>query len=198
MEINRTVFGSFPVLETKRLLLRAMHPDDAPEIWAMRASGRVNQFIARPAMNTQEQAEALVARTIAAFQQQQGIGWAGVLKENTALIGTCGFNSIDYPNLRAEIGGEPAVAQWGRNIALEAVAAIIQFGFDTLRLHSIEAKVAPGNRGAIALLQHLGFLKEAQSAIAYGLTGSFRIWRCIASSVDRQQAYHGKLVFPGL
>lgn len=173
MEINRTVFGSFPVLETKRLLLRAISPGDAPAIWAMRASGRVNQFIARPAMNTQEQAEALVARTLAAFQQQEGIGWAGVLKESAAFIGTCGFNSIDYPNLRAEIGGELAVAQWGRNIALEAVTAIIRFGFDTLHLHSIEAKVSPGNRGAIALLQHLGFLKEAHFRDRVWFNGQF-------------------------
>jgi len=161
MEINRAVFSHFPVLETRRLLLRGIGPADVQEIWAMRASGRVNQFIARNPMETFDQAEALVARTMAAFEEQQGIGWAGVLKANGAMIGTCGFNSIDYPNLRAEIGGELAVAQWGTHMALEAVAAILQFGWEAMGLHSVEAKVAPANRGAIALLEHLGFSKEA-------------------------------------
>ncbi|WP_118974051.1 GNAT family N-acetyltransferase [Taibaiella koreensis] len=173
MEINKAVFGTFPVLETRRILLREIRPADASAIRAMRASGRVNQFIAREAMATQEQAEVLVVRTIAAFEQQQGIGWAGELKDHGAMIGTCGFNSIDYPNLRAEIGGELAVAQWGRQIALEAVSAIIQFGMETMRLHSIEAKVSPANRGAIALLSHLGFRKEAHFRERIWFNGSF-------------------------
>lgn len=173
MEINRAIFSAFPVLETRRLLLRGIAPSDAPEIRAMRASGRVNQFIAREAMETQEQAEALVTRTMAAFEQQQGIGWAGVLKENGAMIGTCGFNSIDYPNLRAEIGGELAVAQWGRHIALEAVSAIVAFGFETMQLHSIEAKVSPDNKGAIALLEYLAFRKEAHFKDRIRFNGAF-------------------------
>lgn len=63
--------------------------------------------------------------------------------------------------MRAEIGGELSVNYWGKNIALEAVSAIVQFGFDTLGLHTIEAKVSPDNRGAIYLLEQIGFVKEA-------------------------------------
>ena len=51
--------------------------------------------------------------------------------------------------------------EWGKNIAYEAVSAIVNFGFDEFQLHSIEAKVSPENRGAIYLLESLGFEKEA-------------------------------------
>ena len=37
----------------------------------------------------------------------------------------------------------------------------MNFGFEQFHLHSIEAKVSPENRGAIYLLESLGFKKEA-------------------------------------
>ena len=44
---------------------------------------------------------------------------------------------------------------------MEAVQAIITFGFEKMNLHAIEALVSPENRGAIFLLETLGFEKEA-------------------------------------
>ena len=161
MKINEQVFDEFPVLTTNRLRLRAITAEDAAALFAMRSNGRINQFIARDNMIDPEAAARLAEKTIAAYHNRQGIGWAGMLRENKELIGTCGFNRIDYPNLRAEIGGELSVDYWGKNIALEAVGAIVQFGFDTMNLHTIEAKVAPDNRGAVFLLEKIGFKKEA-------------------------------------
>lgn len=129
----------------------------------MRASGRVNSFIARNNMQNKEDAISLAERTIDAYNNKQAIGWAGILRENQEIIGTCGFNMIDTYNLRAEIGGEMATEYWGKNIAIEAVEAIIQFGLNTMNLHSIEAKVSPQNRSAIYLMEKLGFVKEAHS-----------------------------------
>jgi ribosomal-protein-alanine N-acetyltransferase len=161
MEINKNVFDKFPVLQTRRLTLRDIRITDAPQIFGMRSSGRVNRFIARQDMDDMQAAVALAEKTRQAYEQGLGIGWAGVLTEDGAIIGTCGFNRIDYPNLRAEIGGELSVDNWGRQLALEAVTAIVQFGLETMNLHAIEARLSPGNRGAIALLNHLGFVKEA-------------------------------------
>jgi [ribosomal protein S5]-alanine N-acetyltransferase len=45
--------------------------------------------------------------------------------------------------------------------AAEAVQAIVEFGFRNLKLHSIIAKVSPENRGAVFILESLGFEKEA-------------------------------------
>lgn len=160
MKIDTTVFRAFPIIKTERLTLRDIRSTDAREIFEMRSNGRVNQFIARETMQSVQDASSLIGRTSNAFQSQQGIGWAGILRDTNKIIGTCGFNSIDHPNLHAEIGGEMSVDYWGKNIALEAVSAIVDFGFNTMHLHSFEAKVAPGNRGAIYILEALGFKKE--------------------------------------
>ena len=160
-QINMSVFDSFPVLKTRRLSLRKIDQDDAESIYNMRANEAVNRFIARESMFSTDSAVSLVTKTNDAFTNKQGIGWAGVLRNQKTIIGTCGFNTIDYPNLRAEIGGEMSADFWGKHLALEATNAIVKFGFEHMLLHSIEAKVNPNNRGAIHLLKHLGFEQEA-------------------------------------
>lgn len=160
-KFNIEVFEAFPILKTKRLTLREIRKEDAKRIYDMRSNGRVNAFIARPDMDKREDALGLAERTIEAYKNKQAIGWAGILRSNHEIIGTCGFNSIDRQNLRAEIGGEMAVEYWGKQIAIEAVIAIIKYGLEQMNLHSIEAKVSPGNRGAIFLLEQIGFKQEA-------------------------------------
>ena len=161
LSLNNAHFEVFPTLKTPRLTLRQITLEDAEAIFNMRSNARIGQFIARPAMEKQEDATALVKKVGDAYVAKQGIGWAGLLRDGQTCIGTCGFNSIDHANLRAEIGGEMATEYWGKGIAQEAVKAIIAFGFAELGLHSIEAKVSPLNRGAISVMEQLGFVKEA-------------------------------------
>lgn len=159
--LNMGVFDRFPELETKRLHLRDIRLEDAEAIFGMRSNSRVNRFIPRPGMEQNEQAIDLVERTRAAFANKQAIGWAARIKGGGDIIGTCGFNQIEHGNLRAEIGGEMSVEYWGQRYALEAVQEIVRFGMEDLGLHTIEAKVSPENRGAIFILESLGFTKEA-------------------------------------
>jgi len=161
MELNLACFEMFPVLKTKRLTMRAIELQDAEQIFGMRQNPRNGEFVLRPPMENGEDAKTIVEKMEAGYQQKQLIAWAGTLHGNKGLIGACGFNRIEHGNLRAEIGGELFVDYWGRNIAREAVAAVIDFGFTEMNLHTIEAKVNPENRGAIYLLELFGFEKEA-------------------------------------
>jgi len=174
MELNKSVFKEFPEMKTNRLTLREIKITDAAAIYKMRSSGRINQFIARENMLVLDDSIELVHKTMQLFKNKQGIGWAGVLRDGNEIIGTCGFNSIDFDNLRAEIGGELSVDFWGKRIADEAVLAIIDFGFNVLNLHTIEAKVSPQNRGAIYLLEKLGFQKEAHYKDRILFNGEFQ------------------------
>lgn len=159
--INMQVFESFPVLKTSRLTLRSLTPADAPAIFGMRSSGLVATWIPRKLMEEKNAAEKLITRTTDAYRNKQGIAWAAVLRDEGDIIGTCGFNRIELQHARAEIGGEMNPAYWGKRLPPEAVKAIIDFGFNVMNLHSIEARVLPGNRSAIALIDLLGFEKEA-------------------------------------
>lgn len=173
MELNQKVFDQFPVLKTPRLTLRNITTEDAVAIFKMRSNGRVNQFIARPTMTDEHSAQLLAEKTAKAYENKMAIGWAGVLRDRPEIIGTCGFNSIDVPNLHAEIGGEMATEYWGKNIAQEAFAAIIKFGLEVFNLQTIEAKVSPGNRGAIHVMESVGFVKEAHYRNRIYFNGNF-------------------------
>jgi len=48
----------------------------------------------------------------------------------------------------------------GKGWMTRAVAAVVRFGFDTLRLHRIEAACIPDNAPSIALLERNGFRRE--------------------------------------
>jgi len=48
----------------------------------------------------------------------------------------------------------------GKGRMTRAVAAVVHFGFDTLRLHRIEAACIPDNAPSIALLERNGFRRE--------------------------------------
>lgn len=185
---NNKVFDKFPVLKTARLTLREIRPEDAKRIYDMRSNGRVNEFIARPQMQTEEEALKLAERTIAAYHNKQAIGWAGILREGNEIIGTCGFNMIEAYNLHAEIGGEMATEYWGKQIALEAVKAILAFGIDEMNLHTIEAKVSPHNRSAIYVMEQLGFVKEAHYKDRIYFDGHFKdmaVYTLIAPNYNR-------------
>jgi ribosomal-protein-alanine N-acetyltransferase len=158
---QHTAFNSFPTIQTERLLLKQIEMADAEAIYKMRSNKRVNEFIGRPEMENLESAIELVNRVQDAYKKETSLAWSGILRGEGQCIGTCGFNHFDFPNHHAEIGGELDVNYWGKNIAIEAVEGIIQYGFESLQLHSIEAKVSPLNRGAIFLLETLGFEKEA-------------------------------------
>ncbi|KPL54244.1 GNAT family N-acetyltransferase [Prosthecomicrobium hirschii] len=48
----------------------------------------------------------------------------------------------------------------GRGLMTAAVRAVLPYGFQTLRLHRIEAACLPSNAASIALLEKVGFTRE--------------------------------------
>lgn len=158
--VNEAVFDQFPLLHTQRLTLRDIRLEDAEAILSMRSNDRVNRFIPRQAMDDIENARQLVNRTRQAFDQRQAIGFAGVLRDRPTIVGTCGLMNIEIEHRHAEIGGEMATEYWGKGIAQEAFEEIIRFGIEEMKLHTIEAKVNPENRGAVQLLENRGFIRE--------------------------------------
>jgi len=55
----------------------------------------------------------------------------------------------------------------------EVVEAIINYGFNTLKFHSIEAHIDPTNVGSEKILQKFNFVKEAYFKENYFFAGQF-------------------------
>ena len=62
----------------------------------------------------------------------------------------------------------------GKGRMTRAVAAVVHFGFDTLRLHRIEAACIPDNAPSIALLERNGFEREGLARAYLKINGAWR------------------------
>lgn len=154
-------FSPFPNLETERLLLRRVDSNDIKEIFALRSNPETMKYIPRPLVKTDEDALEHIAMIDSKIDSNEGINWAITLKDNPKLIGVIGHYRIKPENYRAEIGYMLLPEYNGKGIVSEAVKEAVNYGFQVMKLHSIEAIIDPDNYASAKVLEKNGFVKEA-------------------------------------
>ena len=154
-------FSPFQNLETERLLLRRVVNEDVNEIFALRSDQEVMKYIPRPLVKTEEEALAHIAMIDEKIDSNEGINWAITLKDNPKLIGIIGHYRIRPEHFRAEIGYMLLPEYQRKGIISEAIKEVINYGFEVMKLHSIEAIIDPENFASEKVLQKSGFVKEA-------------------------------------
>jgi ribosomal-protein-alanine N-acetyltransferase len=88
-------------------------------------------------------------------------------------MGTIGFWRIQKEHYRAEIGYLLHPSWQGKGIMREALKAVLDYGFQAMKLHSVEAHVNPSNASSIGLLEKCGFVREAYYRENYFYNGQF-------------------------
>ena len=154
-------FLPFHNLETERLYLRQLTNDDVHEIFALRSDPEVMKYIPRPLVTNKEEALAHITMIEEKIVTNEGINWAITLKGNPKLIGIIGHYRIKPEHFRAEIGYMLLPEHQGKGIISEAIKEVVNYGFEVMKLHSIEAIIDPKNFGSEKVLQKNGFVKEA-------------------------------------
>jgi ribosomal-protein-alanine N-acetyltransferase len=171
LEVN---FSPFPEIETERLLLRTIKMSDAPELFRMRSLEQTMQYIGKEKMEIIEEAEALLMKMLDTLQNNEGIQWCITLKEKPdSLIGMIGHWRLIKEHYRAELGYMLHPDFWRKGIMKEAVQAAIDYGFNTMKLHSIEAHINPANTASAAVLEATGFVREAYFKEDFYYKGKF-------------------------
>ncbi len=154
-------FSPFPNLETERLLLRRVSENDAPEIMELRGNPETMKYIPRPLVKNIDDALAHVVMIDEKIIANEGINWAITIKGNPKLIGIIGHYKIQKENFRAEIGYMLLPQFHNQGIISEAIHKVVNYGFEKMKLHSIEAVIDPNNLSSEKVLQKNGFVKEA-------------------------------------
>lgn len=165
-------FNPFPTLTTERLQLRKTTLDDLHDFFHFRNTEEGLKYVDRPKQSLQE-TEAILHKTIAAVENNENISWGIALKNTPKLIGTIGFWRTIKEHHRAEIGYILSPEYWNSGIMTEAMRAVLKYGFDEMKLHSVEANVNPENAASIRLLEKCGFVKEAHFRENYYFDGKF-------------------------
>ncbi len=168
------IFSRMPVLETERLLLRPMRVCDAPDMYEYACNPEVTRYLLwnphESITHTKEYLEYLGGR----YRIGMHYEWALVLKSEQRMIGTCGFVGFDIPNKRGEIGYVLNPRYRGRELAPEAVRRVLQFGFQVLNLHRIEARFMVGNDASRRVMEKVGMHYEGIAREAMLVKGAYR------------------------
>ncbi len=153
-------FNPFPTLTTERLALRQIVPDDLEFSFRLRNDDAVIEYLDRP-KQTREEIAALIERITLATERNESISWAISWRDRPSYLGEISFWRTIPMHHRAEIGYSLLPEYWKQGLAREALHAVLTYGFETMRLHSIEANVNPNNTPSFALLEKAGFVREA-------------------------------------
>ncbi|ALW85747.1 alanine acetyltransferase [Hymenobacter sedentarius] len=154
-------FTPFPTLTTERLTLRQLTPADALALFELRADPRVMKFIPRPLAQSVADAVEYINVVNECASKNERLTWGIALRADASqIIGTIGYVSFQLENHRGTIGYMLHPGFQGKGMMSEAVAAILDYGFDVLNLHSIEAAVDPQNLASTQVLKRSGFVQE--------------------------------------
>ena len=164
-------FSPFPVINTERLILREIGYPDAADLYILRSDPRVMRD--RTLATSIDDVSKFIGRIKEALSSQQGITWAITLRDSGQVIGTIGFWRIITEHKRAEIGYDLLPEQTGKGIMQEAISAVLDYGFQNIKLHSVEANVNPDNERSIALLERNKFVREGYFKENYFSNGQF-------------------------
>lgn len=154
-------FLPFQNLESERLLLRQITPDDVNEIFALRSNPETMKYIPRPLATTKDDAMGHIKMIQDKIVSNEGINWAITEKGNPKMIGIIGHYRIRWEHFRSEIGYMLLPEYQGKGIITEAIQLLVDYGFNEMNMHSLEAIIDPKNTASARVLEKNNFVKEA-------------------------------------
>jgi len=147
------------VIETERLILRHLTPDDLDDLAALYADPEVMRFWPRPYTRAETQVRLEEAM---AHEAEHGFGlWATLRKPEGRFIGRCGLlrQVIDGVD-ETEVAYMLARSEWGQGLASEAARGITGYAFGTLQLRRLIALIVPENTASVRVAESIGMRFE--------------------------------------
>jgi ribosomal-protein-alanine N-acetyltransferase len=151
----------FPEMFTDRCRLRKIVPTDQQQIFEGLSDDAVIKYYG-VSYSTFAQTKQQMDWYENLLKTKTGIWWGICLIGGEKLIGACGFNNINREHWKAEMGYWMLKANWHKGIMKEVLPSIIEYAFNKLNLHRIEASVEAGNTASKLLLGKLGFAFEGR------------------------------------
>ncbi len=158
--MNKFPFEKFPRIETDRLILREVRDDDVADFFLLRSNPSIMQFIPRPVAQTEQDVLDLIHAGREGYEKSEIMNFAIALKETDQFIGAAGYFRPNWNWHRTEVGYILNPEHRGKGYVHEAMNALVDFAFDVIGFHSLEAIIDPRNQASINVVEKLGFVKE--------------------------------------
>ena len=151
------------ILETDRLVLRRLQPDDLDDLFALYSDPEVRRYFPEGTLTREETKEEL-DWFVAGDPDHPELGlWATILKETGEFIGRCGL-------LPWTINGRPEVevaymisrARWGKGYGTEAARGVLAYGFQALGLTRLICLIDHDNEASKRVAENIGMAFERE------------------------------------
>lgn len=149
-----------PVIETERIRLRHLEESDTDSLFEIFSDREALRFWSSPPYKERAEAEKLLAEIHEYFRQKTLFQWGIAHKSDDKIIGTTTLFRLDEQSRRAEIGYILNRRFWGNGYVNEALTALLDFAFEKMNLHRIEADIDPRNTASVKTVERLGFERE--------------------------------------
>ena len=147
-------------IETPRLILRKARMEDAEPMfrnWANDAE--VTKFLTWPAHGSIEVSERVLASWVDCYQKDDYYQWMIVLKEINEPIGSIMASTVGRAKC-AHIGYCIGRQWWHQGIMSETLKAVMDFLFDEVGYHRVEAMHDPNNPHSGGVMKKCGMKYE--------------------------------------
>lgn len=146
------------ILETQRLILRELNPNDAENFYKLNLNPNVIKYTGNSAFKDINEAKDFLENY--PDYKINGFGrWAVIEKSNNEFLGWCGLKydkNLDEP----DIGFRFFEEHWNKGFATESAKACINFGFEKLHLQTIVGRAMTENIASIKVLEKIGLRFE--------------------------------------
>lgn len=169
------VTDDYPHLDTARLSLRAFKPDDLAYLQSFALRPAFWRYLPGPEP-VAELIEAYLEARLQAQAMTDTADWHFAIeaRDTGLLIGTARLSIQSREHANASLAVSLDSDHWRQGFAKEALAALVDFGFDTLGLHRLSALIDAENKAGIALAEAGGFTREGILKENLRLRGQWR------------------------
>lgn len=150
---------ALPTLCGERVTLRELRRSDAASLVAMLATEEVARFITPPP-TTVEGFERFIEWTHLQRSQGAYACFAVVPDGTDTAIGIFQVRQLDPSFMTAEWGFAIGAPYWGTGVFADGAALAMQFAFETLGVHRLEARAAVANGRGNGALAKVGAVRE--------------------------------------
>ena len=160
-------------IDSERLLIRPIMPEDSRAVFGYRSNKETNKYQGWIPSSLAEVDE-FIAKNLNTFNLPES--WFQLVmtdKIANAVIGDIGVHFFGNENLQVELGCTIKKEFQQQGYAKEGLKVVMQALFSQYNKHRIIASVAPENKVSIQLLTSLGFRKEAHFVKSYFHNGQW-------------------------
>jgi RimJ/RimL family protein N-acetyltransferase len=174
--------GGLPELAGSLVTLRELRAGDAASLFAAITNDEVTRFISPPPA-TVEGFERFIAWTHRQRAAGQSVSFAIVERGADVAIGLFQVRSLDLDFATAEWGFVIAGEFWGTGMFVDGARLFIEFVFDVIGTHRLEARAAVSNTRGNSALSKLGAVREGVLRKSFLRHGEFldqSLWTLLA------------------